>query len=238
MLIQGDCLEVMAQIPDGSVDMVLCDLPYGTTRNHWDSVVPLPELWAEYGRVCRGPIVLFAAQPFTSALVLSNPRWFRYDLIWRKNKASGHLNAKRMPLRAHESVLVFYEQFGTYNPQKTSGHTPTNYAKRTKHSTNYGAQVDAVYGGGNTDRYPTSVIEWPVLNNDDPERTHPTQKPVGLCEWLIRTYTNEGDTVLDNCMGSGTTGVAAKRLGRSFIGIEKDPEYFRVASDRINGELI
>jgi site-specific DNA-methyltransferase (adenine-specific) len=224
----------MAELPDSSVDLILCDLPYGTTRNAWDAVIPFDQLWAQYRRIARGPVVLFAAQPFTSALVMSNPEWFRYDLVWRKNKASGHLNAKRMPLRGHESVLVFYDQIGVYNPQKTTGHAPANYARRTTHSTNYGAQGNTVYDGGNTDRYPTSVIDWPVVNNDDPDRHHPTQKPVGLCEWLIRTYTNEGATVLDNCMGSGTTGVACVNTGRAFIGFEKDPGHFATSQARID----
>jgi DNA modification methylase len=229
----GDCLELLCGIADDSVDLVLCDLPYGTTRNKWDSVIPLDLLWAQYKRISRGPIVLFAAQPFTSALVMSNIDWFRYDLVWRKNKASGHLNAKKLPLRAHESVLVFYEEFGIYNPQMTTGHKPSNYAKRTTQSTNYGAQGSTVYEGGNTERYPNSVIDWPVVNNDDPDRHHPTQKPVGFCEWLVRTFTNEGAVVLDNCMGSGTTGVACAKTGRRFIGMERDPDYFKIASERI-----
>jgi site-specific DNA-methyltransferase (adenine-specific) len=236
MMIQlhhGDCLELLPLVPDNSIDLILCDLPYGTTRNKWDSVIPLDRLWAEYGRIAKGPIILFAAQPFTSALVMSNPEWFRYDLVWRKNKASGHLNAKKLPLRAHESILVFYEELVTYNPQMTGGHRPANYARRTTHSTNYGAQGNTVYEGGNTDRHPTSVLDWPVLNNDDPERIHPTQKPVGLCEWLIRTYSNEGAVVLDNTMGSGSTGIACLNTGRGFIGMEKDADIFATAQARI-----
>jgi site-specific DNA-methyltransferase (adenine-specific) len=230
----GECLGIMASLPPKSVDLILCDLPYGTTRNKWDSIIPLNSLWAEYRRIAKGPILLFAAQPFTSALVMSNPDWFRYDLVWRKNKASGHLNAKRMPLRAHESILVFYDDLTVYNAQMTRGHKPANYAKRTTHSTNYGAQGSTVYEGGNTERYPTSVLDWPVVNNDDPDRSHPTQKPVGLCEWLIRSYSDEGATVLDNTMGSGTTGVASVNTDRHFIGIERDPDYFEIARTRID----
>lgn len=229
-LIEGDCLEIMAELPAQSVDLVLCDLPYGTTQNKWDSVLPFAPLWAAYNRVCSGAVVLTASQPFTSALVMSNVDQFKHDWVWRKNKASGHLNANRAPLRAHESVLVFGA--ATYNPQKTAGHKPGNYALRRTHTTNYGAQKPTEYGG-QTERYPTTIIDCPVVNNDSPERAHPTQKPVALMEYLIRTYTNEGALVLDNCMGSGTTGVACANTGRRFIGIEKDPRYFDIACERI-----
>jgi site-specific DNA-methyltransferase (adenine-specific) len=228
----GDCLDLLPSIPDQSIDLILCDLPYGTTRNKWDSVIPLDRLWAEYRRISSGAIVLFAAQPFTSALVMSNPDWFRYDLVWRKNKASGHLNAKKLPLRAHESVLVFYEELVTYNPQMTGGHRPMNAYYTAHNGSNYG-DGKAMAGGGSTDRYPNSVLDWPVLNNDDPERTHPTQKPVGMCEWLIRTYSNEGAVVLDNAMGSGTTGIACLNTGRTFVGMEKDADIFAAATERI-----
>lgn len=228
----GDCLDLLPSIPDNSIDLILCDLPYGTTRNNWDSVIDLDLLWAEYARIAKGAIVLFAAQPFTSALVMSRPDWFRYDLVWRKNKASGHLNAKRLPLRAHESILVFYEEMAVYNPQKTSGHRPMNAYYTAHNGSNYG-DGKTMAGGGSTDRYPTSVLDWPVLNNDDPERVHPTQKPIAMCEWLIRTYSNAGAVVLDNSMGSGTTGIACLNTGRHFIGMEKDAEIFRTAAARI-----
>jgi DNA modification methylase len=236
-LLLGDCLDLFDVIPDGSVDMVLADLPYGTTACKWDSIIPFDLLWRGYKRVCKpnAAIVLTASQPFTSALVMSNPRWFKQELVWRKNKASGHLNANRRHLTAHESIVLFSPGTPAYNPQRTSGHRPANYAKRIKYTPVYGAQVSTEYEGGNTDRAPTTVVEFPVVNNDGSGdgRFHPTQKPVALMEYLIRTYTNEGDLVLDNTMGSGTTGVACVNTGRRFIGIEKEPEYFAVAERRI-----
>lgn len=230
----GDCLALLPTLPSGSVDMVLCDLPYGTTQNKWDSVLPLDVLWAEYRRVCRGAVVLTAAQPFTSALVTSNLRAFKYEWVWCKNKASGHLNAKKRPLQSHESVLVFVETKAVYNPQRSSGHRPANYAKRIGWSPNYGAQREAEYKGGITDRCPTSLLPFPVVNNDSPDRHHPTQKPVELLEYLIRTYTDEGGTVLDNTMGAGSTGVACVNAGRKFIGIESDRQYFDAACKRLH----
>lgn len=229
----GDCLDILPNIPDGSVDLVLCDLPYGTTQNKWDSVIPLPPLWQQYHRICRGAIVLTAAQPFTSVVVTSNLREFRYEMVWCKNKASGHLNAKKRPLLAHESVLVFSKKPPRYNPQKSTGHAPANFAKRIGWTSNYGAQRETTYDGGNTDRYPTTLMPFPVVNNDSPDRCHPTQKPVELMEYLIKTYTNPGDTVLDNAMGSGTTGVACMNTGRKFIGMEKVRRYFEAAQRRI-----
>jgi len=231
-LFRGDCLEVMATLPEKSIDLVLCDLPYGTTQNKWDSVIPFEPLWAAYKRICRGPVVLTASQPFTSALVMGNPKWFQHEWVWEKNKASGHLNCKRRPLRAHEDILVFSAEVPRYFPQMTTGHEPGHYAVRRTHTSNYGAQRPTAYGGSTT-RYPRSVLKFPIVNNDDPERKHPTQKPVPLMEYLIRTYTNEGDTVLDNCMGSGTTGVACIRTNRRFIGIEKDAHIFAIAKQRI-----
>jgi site-specific DNA-methyltransferase (adenine-specific) len=232
----GDCLEVMKQIPDGSVDMILADLPYGTTACKWDSVIPFAPLWEQYERIIKpnGAIVLTASQPFTSALVMSKPAAFKHSWIWHKNKASGHLSVKRRPLVAHEDVLVF--SFGSpfYTPQMTSGHSPGNHAVRRTHSQVYNAQRETSYGG-QTVRFPRSVLNIPVVNNDGSgdERVHPTQKPVPLMEYLIRTYTNEGETVLDNTMGSGTTGIACENTNRSFIGIELDAGYFKLAKDRI-----
>lgn len=234
----GDCLEVMKRIPDGSIDMILCDLPYGTTACKWDSVIPFEPLWAHYRRVAKpnAAIVLTASQPLTSALLMSNPNEFKHSWIWHKNKASGHLNCKSRPLLAHEDVLVFSRGAPTYNPQMTSGHKPGNNAIRRTHSEVYNAQRPTEYGG-QTVRYPRSVLDVPVVNNDGTGdgRFHPTQKPVALMEYLIRTYTNEGDLVLDNCMGSGTTGVACVNTGRRFIGIEQDPPYFLIAAGRIAG---
>lgn len=233
----GDCFEHMAALPDGSVDMVLCDLPYGTTQNKWDSVLPLDRLWAEYRRLCpSGAIVLTACQPFTSLLVASNLKGFKHDWTWEKNKASGHLNSKRQPLRAHEDVLVFSFGKPPYAPQMTEGHKPGNYAKRGQSSSNYGKSERTTYGGS-TARYPRSVQRFNVVNNDDPDKWHPTQKPVALFEYLIRTYTDEGQTVLDNTAGSGTTAIAAINSGRRWICIEKDADYAAKAIARIEAHM-
>jgi site-specific DNA-methyltransferase (adenine-specific) len=236
ILFRDDCMKRMAHFPERKIDMILCDLPFGITRNAWDSVLPFDEMWAAYNRISSGPTVLFAAQPFTSALVMSNVKRFKYDLVWRKNKASGHLNAKKVPLRAHESILVFYDKLLTYVPQMTEGHERAHRANRdgANDSSNYGAQVSSTYVGGQTERYPTSVIDWAVVNNDAASRVHPTQKPVGLCQLLIETYTLSRQRVLDNCMGSGTTGVACAKVGRKFVGIERDKAFFEIACDRIN----
>lgn len=235
-IIQGDCFEVMPRIETGSVDLIICDLPYGITQNEWDKPLDLARLWSEYERVIKenGAIILTAAQPFTSQLVMSNPRLFRYEIIWQKNKTTGFLNAKKMPLRAHESILVFYKKLPTYNPQKTTGHKPVNsYTKRTSDGSNYGETKAGITGGGQTDRYPTTVLQVPVVNNDSREKIHPTQKPVELLEYLIKTFSNPGDLVLDNCAGSGSTGEAAKRTGRDFILIEKEAEYVEACRRRI-----
>lgn len=229
MLIEGDCLDWLANLPTGCAQMVLCDLPYGTTRCAWDSPLPLAELWREYERVCTGPVLLFGQTPFDKVLGVSNLAALRYEWIWEKTAATGHLNANRAPLKAHENVLVFYSRAPTYNPIKTSGHVRKAAVRRVDSSPLYGAQRATTYDS--TDRYPRSVVTF--AGDKQREALHPTQKPVELCEYLIRTYTNEGETVLDNCMGSGTTGVAAARSGRQFIGIEKDPHYFGVAAGRI-----
>lgn len=232
-LYRGDCLEQMARIPDGSIDLIACDLPYGTTQCKWDSVIPFAPLWAHYKRVISGGgvIVLTACQPFTSALVMSNPTWFKFDDVWDKRSPVGFLNAKKMPLRRHESVLVFSPaKLGrfTYKPAMRKG---VWRDKGTK-----GRQT-SVYGHfnrppmANDDYYPTSIIDIPKSNFQG--TIHPTQKPVALFEYLIRTYTHEGETVLDNCFGSGTTGVAAINTGRRFVGIERDPEYFTVGKARV-----
>lgn len=236
-IIHGDCLIEMQHIAIGSMDMVLCDLPYGMTQNTWDKVIDMPAMWEQFRRVTkpRAAIVLMAAQPFASKLIVSNEREFRYDLIWRKNKPSGILNANRQPLRSHEHILVFYRKPPTYTPQKTQGHKPGNRATQTSVGKNYGASDNTKFAayGGNTDRHPTSVIDMPIINNDDPDKAHPTQKPVALMEWLIRSYTQPGETVLDCTMGVGSTGVAASLQGRSFIGIDMNPEYVAVARSRI-----
>lgn len=235
---QGDCLERMKEIPGGSVDMILCDLPYGTTACKWDSVIPFEPLWEQYRRIAKknAAIVLTASQPFTSVLVSSNLKMFKYDWVWRKPKGTGHLNARKMPMRDKEDVLVFYAKQPTYNPQFTEG-KPYKEKSGWKGTDGYeGYGVDKRIGNDNDGkRYPKQVLEFGVVERGT---VHPTQKPVALMEYLINTYTNEGDVVLDNCMGSGTTGVAAVNLNRKFIGIELDPDYFAIAERRINGAKV
>jgi DNA modification methylase len=235
LLICGECLDVISGFPsDLRADMVLADLPYGTTQNKWDSPIDLIRMWLGFDDICRpdGAVVLTAIQPFSSKLVASNFDDFRYEWIWSKNKSTGHLNAKRRPLRAHESILVFSRETHRYFPQMTSGHRPGNYAKQVKMTSNYGSQRTTEYGGS-TLRYPNSVQNFPVLNNDDAERVHSTQKPVDLLRYLIRTYTEKDDIVLDPTMGSGSTGVACAMEGRRFIGIEKERQFFDVAEGRV-----
>lgn len=227
-LMHGDCLELMSSIPDGSVDMVLCDLPYGTTQNKWDSVIPFDALWREYKRVCKGAIVLTAQTPFDKVLGASNLEMLKYEWIWRKSRATGHLNAKIQPMKDHENVLVFYDKLPTYNAQ---GLVRIDRVKKQGRdtTTNYGSVRDGEYLQEFTN-YPRSVLDIPSVG----KTVHPTQKPVALMEYLIKTYTNEGETVLDNCMGSGTTGVACVNTGRNFIGIEREDKYFEIAQQRIN----
>lgn len=236
---QGDCLVEMDKIADKSVDMILCDLPYEqTARNTWDIKLDAVRMWNEYERIAkqRCAIVLFGNGMFTAELMFSNKKLWRYNIVWDKVLASGHLNAKRMPMRKHEDICVFYKKQPTYNPQMGKG-KPSHSVGRAKgisqevHSrnTNYGEFVK-VQTEGNM-KQPTSIL---TFQKPHPSTTvHPTQKPVELMEYLIRTYTNKGDTVLDNCMGSGTTGVACKKTGRHFIGIEKDPKYFEIAVSRV-----
>lgn len=226
-LLRGDCLELMKTLPDASVDLILCDLPYGTTQNKWDSIIPLDMLWAEYERICVGAIVLTAAQPFTSALVMSRPKLFRYEWVWQK-EPSGPLNAKRRPMPAHESILLFAKTMPVYFPQGLRATLHKRSERSVSRTTNYGAQRVRPYVQTLTG-YPSSLL--PVAK--DHNKVHPTQKPVALMEYLIRTYTSEGDTVLDNCMGSGTTGVACVNTGRKFVGIERDSKYFEIARSRI-----
>lgn len=236
LLLHGDCLELLPCITDASVALVLTDPPYGTTACKWDSIIPLEPMWKQVWRVLKpnGAAVFTASQPFTSALVMSNPKGFHQSMTWAKNKASGHLNAKKRHLTGHEDILVFCDGSPTYNPQKWQSR-PASRATRTKPTAVYGAQVSTTYEGGQTERYPTTVLQFAVINNDGSGegRFHPTQKPVALMEYLIKTYTNEGETVLDFTMGSGTTGVACMNTGRNFIGIERDEKYFQIASERI-----
>lgn len=243
---RGNCLELMKSLEDKSVDLILCDLPYGTTRNKWDSVIDLELLWEQYNRVIKdcGAILLFAQTPFDKVLGVSNLENLRYEIIWQKTAPTGFLNAKKMPMKAHENILVFYKKLPTYNPQMTQGHprrvsskkSRTNSANRhTKKSlkgeSNYGVFANEIEGYDSTERYPLSVQVF--AKDQQKENYHPTQKPVALLEWLIKTYTNEGDLVLDNCMGSGSTGVACVNLNRNFIGMELTEQYFEIAKERI-----
>lgn len=234
-LYHGGCLDILPTLAVGSVDMVLCDLPYGTTACKWDVVIPFAPLWEQYRRVVKrnGAIVLFGSQPFTSLLITSNLPMFRYEWVWVKQRATLFQHANKMPLKRHENIAVFYRWLPTYNPQYGQGKPYVD--KRTTRSGMAGLLVGhaetvktPVFNDGR--RYPTSVVD--IGHNNEPNY-HPTQKPVALCEYLIRTYTNEGEVVLDNTMGSGTTGVAAVNTGRDFIGIEKDAQYFGIANDRI-----
>lgn len=232
---KGDCLELMPKfVDDKSVDMIFCDLPYGTTRNKWDSVIPLDKLWSEYERVIKdnGAIVLFSAEPFTSVLVSSNPKLYRYDLIWDKKLSSGFLNSKRMPLRRHEQIIVFYKKLPTYNPQmETRGKVRKKgiTTETGKHTTNYGKFKNTV--SENNTYYPTSILEFSNANRS--EKVHPTQKPLSLIEYMIKTYTNEGDLILDNTCGSGTTLLGSAKLNRNYIGMEKDKNYYKITLDRL-----
>jgi DNA modification methylase len=230
ILIQGECLKKMAKIPDNYVDMVLCDLPYGTTQNKWDTVIDLPLLWAAYKRICKpnAAIVLTAAQPFTSVLVCSNLKDFKYQWVWDKVKPGTGLYAKKRPLAQHEDVAVFGATL--YNPQMVG----KKHRKEDKLDSNgacYGSARVARHHDNKGLGYPKTILTF--SNADQTGRVHPTQKPVALMEYLIKTYTDEGMIVLDNCMGSGTTGVACMNLGRDFIGIEQDPEHFKTAEQRI-----
>lgn len=231
----GDCLKLLPHLADGSIDLVLADMPYGTTRCAWDSHIDLQRLWPELKRVSRGPILLFAQAPFDKVLGASNLPMFRYQWVWEKTNATGHLNAKRAPMKAHELVLVFYDRQPTYNPQKTSGHVRKSATKRGDGSPVYGRQnLDGVRYDS-TERYPRDVQ---VFASDKQwSKLHNTQKPVAFCEYLIRTYSNTGDTVLDFCMGSGTTGVACQNTGRRFIGMEKNDAIYASAAARLSERL-
>lgn len=240
-LLKGDCLEFMKKLPEKSIDLILCDLPYGTTQCKWDSVLPFEPLWEAYKRIIKenGAIVLFGTQPFTSKLVCSNLKMFRYEWIYEKTQPSGHLNAKRRPMKYHEEILVFYKKQPTYNPIKTVGHARKVSKGQivTKDEVGkgcYGAQEKGAFYDS-TERYPKSIISY--SNGLMKQKSlHPTQKPVELLEYLIRTYTIPGETVLDNCMGSGSTGVACVKTGRNFIGMELDDGYFGLAKERILAE--
>lgn len=238
---KGDCLELMPKlIDDKSIDMIFCDLPYGTTKCKWDSVIDLPKLWSEYERVIKdnGVILLFAQAPFDKVLGASNLKLLRYEWIWEKTQATGHLNAKKMPMKAHENILVFYKKLPIYNPQKTNGHKPINsYTKYIKTQNNteiYGEMKRKISGGGETDRYPRSVITF--ASDKQKSKLHSTQKPLALIQYMIKTYTNEGDLILDNTCGSGTTGLGAKNLKRDYIMMEQDHKYYEIACKRVKSK--
>lgn len=234
-LFHGDCLELMKDIPDKSIDMILCDLPYGITANKWDCVIPFDKLWEAYNRILvpHGIVALHASQPFTSALVMSNPKMFKHEWIWLKNRGSNFANTVREPMKEHEAVVIFSNGKWTYNKQmqeRTGGglaRVKYTFENQTAKSSNY-HKFDKPNRNQGELRVPSS---WQKFNVE--VGFHPTQKPVPLLEYLIKTYTNEGDTVLDNCMGSGSTGVACVNTGRKFIGMELDAKYFSIAENRI-----
>lgn len=232
-LMLGDCLERMKEIPSGSIDMVLADPPYGTTMCKWDSVIDLHLMWEQLKRIIKpnGAIVILAQTPFDKVLGCSNLDMLRHEWIWEKTNATGFLNAKKMPLKAHENALVFYKSLPTYNPQFTHGHQRKTAKRKTVNSECYGKALNLTEYDS-TSRYPRSVIKFP--SDKQKANLHPTQKPVALGEYLIKTYTNEGEMVLDFTMGSGSFGVAAKNLSRDFIGIEKELPTFNIAKERIN----
>jgi DNA modification methylase len=232
----GDCFDVMRTLPDGIVDMILCDLPYGTTACKWDSVLPFDALWSEYWRLCRGAVVLTASQPFTSALVMSQADFFKYSWIWEKSKASNFLSAKKQPLKNHEDVVVFARGAAPYHPQMVEGEA---YAPRPgkKITEVYNPSKDHMHRNGSDGRrYPKSVQYFKTAESEG-SVFHPTQKPVELFEYMIRTYTNPSDTVLDNTAGSGTTAIAAENTGRKWICIERDDTYYAKAVERVRNHL-
>ena len=231
---QGDCLELMNDIPEKSVDCIITDLPYGTTQCKWDTIIPFEPLWKQYNRIIKdnGAIVLFGTEPFSSHLRLSNLKNYKYDWIWDKVKGTGFLNAKRQPMRNHELISVFYKKQCTYNPQKTYGHKMKKSYRSKDLQTDVYGEMKNDYTYESTERYPRSIQ---VFSTDTQNSSlHPTQKPVALIEYLIKTYTNDGELVFDSCMGSGTTGVACINTNRRFIGIELDNNYFEIAKNRIS----
>lgn len=228
-LMHGDCLELMDGIRDKSIDLILCDLPYGVTRNKWDSVIPLDRLWNQYNRIIKdnGVICLFSQPPFSYVLGMGNISNFKYEWVWKKDNVTGFLNANKAPLRIEERIMVFYKNQCTYNPQMRSGFSRYKVAHGSR-TTNYGSQVKTLKES-NGERFPINILEF----KRDSSKLHPTQKPVALLEYLINTYTNKNDLVLDNCMGSGSTGIACINTQRDFIGMELNDEYYQIAEQRI-----
>ncbi len=234
---KGDCLQVMETLPDGSIDLILCDLPYGTTECIWDVVIPFDTLWKHYKRLIKenGAILLFGSQPFTTDLINSNRDWFRYEIIWEKTRPSNFFLANKQPLKAHENICVFYKMQPTYNVIKWKGNN--NHASKPRLSNSNIHNLTGIKNGVDTneDKFPKSVIN--VKSTDSTKNLHPTQKPEKLLEWLILLYSNENEIILDNTMGSGSTVIACVKTKRKFIGIEKDEKYFEIAEKRINNEL-
>lgn len=237
-VIHGDCFDIMKDIESKSIDMIFVDLPYGTTQCKWDSILPLPELWKEYERVIKdnGAMVFTAAEPFTSNLIMSNPKLYRYNWIWEKSKATGYLNSKRMPLKAHEDICVFYKRLPTYNPQMVKG-TPYNKGKALRTTAVYGDQVSVLVKNDTGLRYPRTVVYFKTAESEG-KVIHPTQKPVSLIEYYIKTYSNVGDTILDNTAGSFSTAVACINTDRNFICIEKELEYCESGIERLSKVLL
>lgn len=233
-ILNGDCLELMKAIPDKSVDMILCDLPYSTTKNQWDIIIPFEPLWVQYERVIKnkGAIVLTAQTPFDKVLGVSNLKLLKYEWIWEKEAGTGFLNAKKYPLKSHENILVFCKNTHVYNPQMVDG--KPYVIKKGGGTNNYNKDSkDNITTVNEGERYPKTILRF----SRDKNKLHPTQKPVALFEYLIRTYTNTGETVLDNCSGSGTTAIACINTNRRYICIEKDPEYFALSVNRVNDHL-
>lgn len=244
----GDCLELMQNIPAKSVDMILCDLPYGTTACKWDTVIPFEPLWTQYKRIIKdnGAIVLFGSQPFTSALVMSNVKWFKYEIIWDKERTSNPMLAKIQPMKTHENILVFGKEKLKYNPQftnKKNAETIKRDKRRVGYNDSKSEHFELKYTSRNSNdyKYPESVLKINRENGNNQFKKelvkHPTQKPVPLLEYLVKTYTNEGETVLDNCAGSGTTAIACLNTNRNYICIEKEPKYYEIILNRIAAHL-
>lgn len=230
-LLHGDCLDLLIGIPDHSVDLIISDMPFGSTNARWDTPVDLGRLWPQYRRICNGPVLLFAQTPFDKVLGMSNIKELRYEWIWEKSNATGHLNCKKAPMKAHENILVFYSKQPKYFPVKTSGHVrKTAVRLKMDITTLYGKQRGG-HKYDSTERYPRDVLRFP--SDKQRSKLHPTQKPIALMEYLVRTYSSAGDVVMDSFMGSGTTGLAAKNLGRGFVGIEKEKNFFDVAVKRL-----
>lgn len=229
-----DCLEGMKLIPDKSINMILCDLPYGTTQCSWDIVLPFKELWKQYNRIIKnnGIIALFGSEPFSSKLRMSNIKYYKYDWIWEKSKATNFLNAKRQPLRAYENICIFYKNQPIYNPQMLEGKSYNKGVRKQQTEDDVYGKFDQVEVKSNGLRYPRNVIYFKTAESEG-ETYHKTQKPVSLCEYLIKTYTNENDIVLDNCIGSGTTAIAATLTNRKWIGFETESKYIEIANKRL-----